>query len=68
MAALGALEAGRDWVYDQVKTLEVGREAILGAMSSLEEVIGGDGAMYVMGKLPDGVDDQVKRELACLHV
>ena len=59
MAALGALEAGREWVHDQVKTLDEGREAILGAMSSLEEIIGGDGAMYVMGKLPEGVDDQV---------
>lgn len=59
MVALGALRAGRDWVYDQVKTLDAGRRAILGALSSLEEVIGGNGAMYVMGKLPDGVDDQV---------
>jgi len=58
MAALGALQAGREWVYDQVKTLDVGRAAILEAISGLEEIIGGDGAMYVMGKLPDGVDDQ----------
>ena len=59
MAALGAMRAGRSWVLEQVKTLDVGRAAILGAMSSLEDVVGGDGAMYVMGKLPDGVDDQV---------
>ncbi|EED86265.1 aspartate aminotransferase, partial [Thalassiosira pseudonana CCMP1335] len=59
MAALGALQAGRQWVYDQVDTLEIGREAILEAMSTLEETIGGDGAMYLMGKLPEGVDDQV---------
>ena len=26
---------------------------------SMEEVIGGDGAMYKMGKLPDGKDDNV---------
>ncbi|KAL7538983.1 hypothetical protein ACHAXR_008924 [Thalassiosira sp. AJA248-18] len=58
MAALGALQAGREWVYEQVKTLDTGRAAILEAMSSLEEIIGGDGAMYVMGKLPDGTDDQ----------
>ncbi|KAL9190413.1 hypothetical protein ACHAXT_007624 [Thalassiosira profunda] len=58
MAALGALDAGRDWVYEQVKTLDEGRAAILEAMSLLEEIIGGDGAMYVMGKLPDGADDQ----------
>jgi hypothetical protein len=25
----------------------------------LEELCGGNGAMYIMGKLPDGVDDQV---------
>jgi aspartate/methionine/tyrosine aminotransferase len=59
MAALGAMRSGRDWVYDRVRTLDAGRAAILGAMSSLEDVIGGNGAMYVMGKLPDGVDDQV---------
>mmetsp|Transcript_14448 Transcript_14448/g.22289 ORF Transcript_14448/g.22289 Transcript_14448/m.22289 type:complete len:508 (-) Transcript_14448:1168-2691(-) len=58
MAALGALQAGREWVNDQVKTLEVGRNAILEAMSSLEEIIGGTGAMYVMGKLPDSTDDK----------
>jgi len=58
MAALGALQAGREWVYDQVKTLDVGREAILDAISSLDETIGGNGAMYVMGKLPDGTGDK----------
>ncbi|KAL7549477.1 hypothetical protein ACHAWF_012755 [Thalassiosira exigua] len=58
MAALGALEAGREWVYDRVRTLEEGRKAILDAMGGLEEIVGGDGAMYVMGKLPDGADDQ----------
>ena len=59
MAALGALQAGRDWVYERVTTLDIGRTAIMKAMSSLEDVIGGDGAMYIMGKLPDGVDDWV---------
>ena len=60
MAALGALEAGRSWVHEQVATLDVGRKLILDAMKySMEEVIGGDGAMYVMGKLPDGEDDKV---------
>lgn len=63
MAALGALEAGRDWVSDQVKTLEVGRKAILEAMESLEEIIGGDGAMYVMGKLPNSTDDKVSKHV-----
>lgn len=59
MAALGAMRSGRTWVYERVKTLDVGRAAILDAMSSLEDVVGGNGAMYVMGKLPEGVDDQV---------
>lgn len=58
MTALGALQAGRSWVYEQVATLDIGRKLILDAMSSMEELIGGDGAMYVMGKLPDGVDDK----------
>ncbi len=60
MAALGALEAGREWVLERVRSLEVGRKVILEAMEPLEEIIGGNGAMYVMGKLPDGVNDQVR--------
>ncbi|KAL7507371.1 hypothetical protein ACHAXN_004569 [Cyclotella atomus] len=58
MAALGALQAGRSWVLEQVATLDAGRNLILDAMSSMEQIIGGDGAMYVMGKLPDGVNDK----------
>ena len=58
MAALGAMKVGRRWVYDQVDTLSEGRAAILDALSSLEETIGGNGAMYVMGKLPEGTDDR----------
>jgi hypothetical protein len=50
MAALGGMRSGRAWV---------GRAAIMGAMSTLEDVGGGSGAMYVMGKLPNGVDDQM---------
>ncbi|KAL7449328.1 hypothetical protein ACHAWC_001395 [Mediolabrus comicus] len=64
IAALGALAAGREWVYEQVKTLEIGREAILDAIGSLEEIIGGDGAMYLMGKLPDSIDDKVRLQEA----
>ena len=60
MAALGALRAGRSWVYEQVKTLEVGRRVILEAIDPLDEIIGGNGAMYVMGKLPEGICDQVR--------
>ncbi len=59
MVALGALQAGREWVYERVTTLDVGRAAIKNAMSQLEDFIGGNGAMYIMGKLPDGVDDLV---------
>lgn len=58
LTALGALRAGRAWVDDQVRTLEDGRAAVLEALATLDERIGGDGAMYVMGKLPDGVDDR----------
>jgi len=29
------------------------------ALSPLDTIMGSTGAMYVMGKLPDGVDDQV---------
>jgi aspartate/methionine/tyrosine aminotransferase len=59
VAALGSMKAGKDWVRDKVATLETGRKAILSAVgSSLEQVMGGSGAMYVMGKLPNGTDDQ----------
>ncbi|KAL3815485.1 hypothetical protein ACHAXA_000722 [Cyclostephanos tholiformis] len=67
MAALGAMRSGRSWVRERVKTLDVGRAAVLGAMSSLEDVVGGNGAMYVMGKLPDGVDDQEFTSLLVEH-
>lgn len=58
VAALGALSSGRSWVTEQVATLGEGREAILHALRPLEAIMGGTGAMYVMGKLPDGMDDQ----------
>lgn len=62
IAALGALSAGRQWVLDKVRTLDGSRELILDAMSSLECCMGGTGAMYIMGKLPDGMDDLVFAE------
>jgi aspartate/methionine/tyrosine aminotransferase len=58
VAAMGALGAGRSWVIDKVSTLDVGRRAILEAMAPMECIMGGTGAMYVMGKLPDGINDQ----------
>lgn len=64
-AALGALSAGRGWVNEKVKTLSTGREAILEALSPLDQVMGGSGAMYVMGKLPANKNDdqEVARSL-----
>lgn len=60
VAALGALQAGRSWVVDQVSTLDTGRQAIIQALEPLQKIMGGSGAMYVMAKLPDGMDDQVR--------
>jgi len=57
IAALGALDVGRGWVKEKVETLGVGRDVILKALEPLGECMGGSGAMYVMGKLPDGMDD-----------
>jgi aspartate/methionine/tyrosine aminotransferase len=71
VAAAGALSAGPAWVREKVATLDVGRQAILEALSPLP-IMGGSGAMYVMAKLPSGavattgntpVDDvQIARE------
>jgi aromatic aminotransferase len=57
IAALGALDAGREWVQAKVETLEKGKAAILQALAPLEQIMGGSGAMYVMGKLHAGIDD-----------
>jgi aspartate/methionine/tyrosine aminotransferase len=58
IAALGSMSAGKDWVRHKIASLDEGRTAILDALSSLEMVMGGSGAMYVMGKLRDGTDDK----------
>uniref|UniRef100_A0A7S4HNF3 Aminotransferase class I/classII large domain-containing protein n=1 Tax=Odontella aurita TaxID=265563 RepID=A0A7S4HNF3_9STRA len=63
VASLGALSAGRDWVAEQVKTLDGGREAIMEALRPLGTIMGGTGAMYVMAKLPDGLDDREVGEI-----
>lgn len=63
VAALGALSAGRDWVASRVETLDGGREAIMDAIRPLGTIMGGTGAMYVMAKLPEGVDDREVGEL-----
>jgi aromatic aminotransferase len=72
IAALGALKAGPQWVYERFNTLEMSRKAIRQALSELEligdssgstngtdcnKVTGGTGAMYFMGQLPKGVND-----------
>lgn len=59
LAALGALKAGRSWADKKVATLEFGRKRILDALKPLSNVMGGSGAMYVMGKLPENIDDVV---------
>ena len=61
IVALGALsnDNHRDWVKSMVSTLLPGRDAILAALEPLDKIVGGDGAMYVMGKLPSGLDDLV---------
>ena len=56
IAALGAMEAGKGFVIDQIETLKVGKEAILNALQPLQ-IMGGTGAMYVMAKLPDDKQD-----------
>ena len=50
IAALGALEAGREWVYDKVQTLATGRKLILDALSPLEETMSGSGSNVCNGK------------------
>ena len=62
VAALAALEAGRAWVRERIATLETGREAMLQALAPLDQVMGGDGAMYLMAKLPAKAADD--REVA----
>lgn len=57
VAALGALDAGKEWVQQQYATLDASRQYILEALGSMPEIIGGSGAMYVMAKLPDGMED-----------
>jgi len=58
VAAMGAMAASRQWVLDQVQTLIPSRILIVDALSVLSHTMGGSGAMYVMGKLLDGMKDQ----------
>ncbi|KAL7581132.1 hypothetical protein ACA910_005931 [Epithemia clementina (nom. ined.)] len=70
VAALASLSAGKEWVQSRVATLNTGRQAILEALRPLEKIIGGSGAMYVMGKLPLGENDKIMddQEFASLLV
>ena len=70
--ALYSLEMGPQWVLDRVKSLVKNREIVLEALSPLGEgsVKGGEGAIYLWAKLPDGnaYDDfEVVRWLANRH-
>lgn len=69
--ALHSLEAGPEWVTDQVKNLVKNRELLIEALSPLgkEAVKGGEGAIYLWAKLPDKyLDDfEVVRWLARKH-
>ncbi|KAF7814320.1 aromatic aminotransferase ISS1 isoform X1 [Senna tora] len=69
--ALYALEMGPEWVIDRVQSLVGNREIVLEALSPLGEgsVKGGEGAIYLWAKLPDGHTDdfQVVHWLAHRH-
>lgn len=57
--ALGCLEAGREWVRNQVKSLVRNRELLLEALSPIgqDAVKGGGGAIYIWAKLPEKYQD-----------
>ncbi|MED6161090.1 Aromatic aminotransferase iss1 [Stylosanthes scabra] len=70
--ALYSLEMGPEWVTERVQTLVKNREIVLEALSPLGEgsVKGGEGAIYLWAKLPEGhgYDDfEVVRWLANRH-
>lgn len=63
IVALGALEAGSAWVTDKIGGLADNRAAILDALSPLGSLgaglAGGEGAIYLWVKLPEGCEDDV---------
>jgi aromatic aminotransferase len=63
LAALQNADDGQDWVKEKVDTLKMGREAILDALQCLPQIMGGNGAMYVMGKLPVMNDREIAERL-----
>ncbi|KAI4355687.1 hypothetical protein L6164_004435 [Bauhinia variegata] len=60
--ALYSLEVGPEWVRERVQSLVKNREIVLEALSPLGEgsVKGGEGAIYLWAKLPEGHDDDFK--------
>jgi aromatic aminotransferase len=61
IVALGALQAGKEWVYEQYGTLEESRQLILNALKPLV-TMGGSGSMYVMAQLPATLSLQVEED------
>lgn len=68
---LGCLQAGREWVRNQVKDLERSRELLMEAVSPIgqDAVKGGGGAIYIWAKLPEKHQDdfEVVRWIAKRH-
>lgn len=64
VAAMGALQqnndSNSDWVSTRVQSLVEGRNAIVKALKPLPQTLGGSGAMYVMAKLPEHIQDDVE--------
>lgn len=59
-AAVGALKAGNAWVKEQVESLAANRASIRRALEPLgtANIVGGEGAIYFLAKLPEGMDDE----------
>lgn len=61
VVALGAVHAGRAWVQERVEGLTEQKAAVMRALQPLgkwgEGVFGGEGAIYVFAKLPEGCED-----------
>ncbi|KAL3940434.1 MAG: hypothetical protein SGARI_000968 [Bacillariaceae sp.] len=55
VAALGALQAGKQWVYEKYATLDKSRELMLDALKPLT-TMGGSGSMYLMAQLPASLE------------
>ncbi|CAG9461340.1 unnamed protein product [Pedinophyceae sp. YPF-701] len=57
LVALGAVRQGREWVQERVDGLAENRAVVLDALSPLgsvgDGIAGGEGAIYVWGRLPD---------------